>query len=68
MDAAVQPGNSGGPIYDENGNIVGVVISQLNNLKVCGSNGITSRECELRYQGIHRETVPDFCGITYQVV
>ena len=23
MDAAVQPGNSGGPIYDENGNIVG---------------------------------------------
>ena len=34
MDAAVQPGNSGGPIYDENGNIVGVVISQLNKLKV----------------------------------
>ena len=34
MDAAVQAGNSGGPIYDENGNIVGVVISQLNRLKV----------------------------------
>jgi S1-C subfamily serine protease len=33
MDAAVQPGNSGGPIYDENGNIVGVVISQLNKRK-----------------------------------
>ena len=32
MDAAVQPGNSGGPIYHENGNIVGVVISQLNKL------------------------------------
>ena len=28
MDAAVQRGNSGGPIYDENGNIVGVVIAQ----------------------------------------
>ena len=34
MDAAVQPGNSGGPIYDENGNIVGVVISQLDKRKV----------------------------------
>ena len=34
MDAAVQPGNSGGPIYDENGNIFGVVISQLDKLKV----------------------------------
>ena len=33
MDAAVQPGNSGGPIYDENGNIVGVVIDQLNKMK-----------------------------------
>jgi S1-C subfamily serine protease len=29
LDAAIQPGNSGGPIYDIGGNIVGVVISQL---------------------------------------
>ena len=34
MDAALQPDNSGRPIYDENGNIVGVVISQLDKRKV----------------------------------
>jgi uncharacterized protein len=33
IDAAVQPGNSGGPIYDGNGNIVGVVVAQLNKRK-----------------------------------
>jgi serine protease Do len=32
IGAAIQPGNSGGPIYDENGSIVGVVISQLNKI------------------------------------
>ena len=64
MDAAVQPGNSGGPIYDENGNIVGVVVAQLGQAKGRKSNRVTSRERQLRYQSIHRETVPDLCWIT----
>jgi hypothetical protein len=29
IDAAIQPGNSGGPIFDEKGNVVGVVVSKL---------------------------------------
>ena len=29
IDAAVQPGNSGGPIINEKGNVVGVVVSKL---------------------------------------
>ena len=57
MDAAVQPGNSGGPIYDENGNIVGVVIAQLNKLKVAKAIGSLP---ELVNFGIKASTVRQF--------
>ncbi len=39
IDAAVQPGNSGGPIYDRYGNIVGIVVAQLNKLKMAETIG-----------------------------
>ena len=57
IDAAVQPGSSGGPIYDENGNIVGVVIAQLNKMKFAEQLGSHPENVNF---GIKASTVKQF--------
>ena len=57
IDAAVQPESSGGPIYDGNGNIVGVVIAQLNKLKFSKMTGSMPENVNF---GIKASTVRQF--------
>ena len=49
ISAPVQPGNSGGPLLDENGNLVGIVTSKLNVWSEIKSQRRYSRECEFRH-------------------
>jgi S1-C subfamily serine protease len=39
MSTPVQAGNSGGPLLDQNGNLVGIVTAKLNALKIAAASG-----------------------------
>ena len=39
ISAPVQPGNSGGPLLDRNGNVVGIVVAKLNALGIASVTG-----------------------------
>jgi serine protease Do len=39
ISAQVQPGNSGGPLFDLSGSVIGVISSQLNSLKMMQEGG-----------------------------
>ncbi len=40
IDAAIQPGNSGGPIVDENGNVIAVAVAKLDQQKILENFGV----------------------------
>ncbi|MFT8244208.1 trypsin-like peptidase domain-containing protein [Roseomonas sp. BN140053] len=51
ISAPVQPGNSGGPLLDMQGNVVGVVVSKLNASRVAQRTGDISQNINFAVKG-----------------
>lgn len=51
MTAPVQPGNSGGPLLDRAGNVVGVIVSKLDALEIMKATGDIPQNINFAVQG-----------------
>ena len=57
IDAAVQPGSSGGPIVDDKGNVVGVTVAKLDVEKIIEEYGVIPEDTNF---GIKSNVVVNF--------
>ena len=43
ISAPIQPGNSGGPLFDNNGDVIGIIVSKLDEIAVAAQTGSLSQ-------------------------
>ncbi|MCU0886926.1 MAG: trypsin-like peptidase domain-containing protein [Rubritepida sp.] len=68
ISAEVQPGNSGGPLVDMQGHVVGVVVSKLNAQRVAQQTGDIAQNVNFAVQGGTALEFARRAGVTPRVV
>ncbi|MBX3307626.1 MAG: trypsin-like peptidase domain-containing protein, partial [Nitrospira sp.] len=66
VTAPVQPGNSGGPVFDQSGQIVGVVVSKMDALKVAEVTGDIPQNINFAINGAVAKAFLDSHGVGYE--
>jgi trypsin-like peptidase/uncharacterized protein DUF4189 len=67
ISAPVQPGNSGGPVLDRAGNVVGMVVSKLNVLRIARMTGDIPQNVNFAIQVSIITPILDANSVKYQV-
>jgi len=65
ITAPVQPGNSGGPLVDGRGAVVGVIVSKLNGLRVARATGLLPENINFAVKADLARALLDKNGIKY---
>lgn len=66
ISAPIQAGNSGGPLMDDAGNVIGVVTSQLDTLKMAARSGDVPQNINFAIKGAMMKNFLDSNGRAYQ--
>src|SRR6185295_14488211 len=66
MTAPVQTGNSGGPLLDQSGLIIGIVVSKLNALKIALATGDFPQNVNFAINGAVSKSFLDAHNIKYE--
>jgi TPR repeat protein len=67
VTSPVQPGNSGGPLLDDSGNVIGVISSKLDALKIAGITGDIPQNVNFAIKSSLAEAFLEANGIHYVV-
>jgi len=67
ISAPLQPGNSGGPVLDESGRVIGIAVSQLDALKLALATGDIPQNVNFAIKSSIAKTFLDAVGIGFTI-